>query len=248
MDQPPPDPVEEGDASFGRQRATPLSYDAAKAIARRYLDDMGGDYVVELSPWPMVRSYGWVFFYDSRDYLETGDPRHALFGNAPFLVNRHTGAVVTFGTALRTEDYLIAYEREGLDGYASNRLSTESAPDLFGTDAQAAPPPSAPDPNPGEQALVVALTSVPPNVTDAQVIEVADTIRRNCPQVWQQATSPEQPGYDGLALGGAIRSLRARWSFVMQSPVPLWILAELDWRVRDIARQEHERREAIREP
>ena len=34
------------------------------------------------------RSWGWVIYYQSDKYLETGDPGEMLAGNAPYLVNR----------------------------------------------------------------------------------------------------------------------------------------------------------------
>ncbi|NJC63136.1 hypothetical protein HC028_01200 [Planosporangium flavigriseum] len=36
---------------------------------------------------------GWVFFYQSRLYLQTGEFSHKLLGNRPFLVKRFDGEV-----------------------------------------------------------------------------------------------------------------------------------------------------------
>jgi hypothetical protein len=58
------------------------------------------------------KPYGWIFFYTSRLWFETGDIRYAVAGNAPFLVDRETGAIHVFGTARRTEAYIAQYERE----------------------------------------------------------------------------------------------------------------------------------------
>jgi hypothetical protein len=58
------------------------------------------------------RPWGWVFFYNSKRFLETRDFLHALAGNAPpFIVNRHTGEMRATGTAYRTEHYIAEYER-----------------------------------------------------------------------------------------------------------------------------------------
>jgi len=35
--------------------------------------------------------FGWVFFYDTKEYLETNDVTHALAGNAPLIVDRTDG-------------------------------------------------------------------------------------------------------------------------------------------------------------
>jgi hypothetical protein len=40
------------------------------------------------------RPFGWVFFYDSRRFLETGDPTWAIAGNGPVFVNKNTGEVL----------------------------------------------------------------------------------------------------------------------------------------------------------
>jgi hypothetical protein len=54
--------------------------------------------------------FGWVFFYQSRRHLETGDISHALAGSAPYIVNRVTGAVVPTGTAHPIGYYVSRYE------------------------------------------------------------------------------------------------------------------------------------------
>ena len=58
------------------------------------------------------KEWGWVFFYTSDRYLKTGDFRYAVAGNAPYIVNRHTGEVRVTGTAQRIEHYIAEYERE----------------------------------------------------------------------------------------------------------------------------------------
>jgi hypothetical protein len=43
--------------------------------------------------------FGWVFHWNARRFLETSDPRHALLGNTPFVVDRRDGSVHPLGTA-----------------------------------------------------------------------------------------------------------------------------------------------------
>ena len=50
--------------------------------------------------------FGWVFFYNSAKYVETGDPLDGLGGNAPLVVFRDTGAIEVTGTAAPVEEYL----------------------------------------------------------------------------------------------------------------------------------------------
>ena len=57
------------------------------------------------------RPWGWVFFYNSKRFLETQDFLHALAGNAPYLVNRHTGEVRSTGTAYPAQHYIAEYEK-----------------------------------------------------------------------------------------------------------------------------------------
>ena len=55
--------------------------------------------------------WGWVFFYQSRLYLESKKLEYALAGNAPLIVNRRTGDIVETGTADPPEHYIREYER-----------------------------------------------------------------------------------------------------------------------------------------
>jgi hypothetical protein len=64
--------------------------------------------------------YGWLFFWNSVTFLETGDRRFALVGNAPLLVNRSDGTTSFTGTARVPSHYLREYEESiGLRGPAS---------------------------------------------------------------------------------------------------------------------------------
>lgn len=56
------------------------------------------------------KPYGWVFFYQSRSYVLTGDPSQMLAGNAPVIFNRVSGEYHVTGTAQPIEYYLARYE------------------------------------------------------------------------------------------------------------------------------------------
>ena len=58
----------------------------------------------------MEREWGWVFFFNSMEFLETGDVMQSLCGNAPLFVNRIDGAVISSGTCMPIENYLAEYE------------------------------------------------------------------------------------------------------------------------------------------
>jgi Immunity protein 35 len=55
------------------------------------------------------QDFGWVYFYDSREFSETGEFLHALAGNAPFIVSRIDGRLYATGTAHPTEHYLVEF-------------------------------------------------------------------------------------------------------------------------------------------
>jgi len=56
------------------------------------------------------KQWGWVFFYDSSDFLKSGKLEDALSGNAPYIVNRNTGEIVETGTAYDIDHYVEDYE------------------------------------------------------------------------------------------------------------------------------------------
>ena len=92
----------------------------ATEIAQRHLDSLASGYntfeeaggLTLLPEETVEKEYGWVFFYSTRRYVETGDELYSLAGNAPFLVTKNSGELHVFGTARPLEDYLEEYERQ----------------------------------------------------------------------------------------------------------------------------------------
>ena len=62
------------------------------------------------------KPFGWVFFYNSKTYLETGEIRYALAGNGPVIVNKETGSVDFFGTSRSPLAIVEEYERKLVGG------------------------------------------------------------------------------------------------------------------------------------
>ena len=56
--------------------------------------------------------FGWVFFWNTKEFTESGDHRHALVGNAPLIVDRNDGQLYVTGTAHRL-GYYIEEHRKG---------------------------------------------------------------------------------------------------------------------------------------
>ena len=50
--------------------------------------------------------FGWVYVYNAREFVETGNFLHALAGNAPFIVSRVDGGLYSTGTARPIEHYI----------------------------------------------------------------------------------------------------------------------------------------------
>jgi hypothetical protein len=57
--------------------------------------------------------FGWVYFYDSSRHAEGGDPKYALVGNAPLVVDKNDGKLYVTGTAHPVDHYLELY-RQGV--------------------------------------------------------------------------------------------------------------------------------------
>lgn len=77
------------------------------------------------------KEYGNIYFYESKDYIETGIFGYRLLGNAPFLVEKETGRIVNFGTAYDDDYYIEAYENNSLvpcmDRYWDPKTETYSS-------------------------------------------------------------------------------------------------------------------------
>ncbi len=53
--------------------------------------------------------YGWVFFYQSEEFIRTGKSETRVGGNAPLIVDKYKGDVHITGTAKRIEEYIDEY-------------------------------------------------------------------------------------------------------------------------------------------
>ena len=84
-----------------------ISAETARAIADRFLktlyDTVTDAVIVDQDT--REEKFGWVFFYESKEYLETGDIAAIFVGNAPLIVDRN-GQVYQTGTALPPEEYI----------------------------------------------------------------------------------------------------------------------------------------------
>ena len=85
-----------------------LSDVECRALAEQYLSRLAqqwGEKVV-LLPSPLETSDTYAFFYNSADFVATGNYTYALVGNAPIMVSKLTGEIREAGTAYPTEHYV----------------------------------------------------------------------------------------------------------------------------------------------
>jgi hypothetical protein len=69
-----------------------ISFDRAKALAEESLAAhaaASGDEFVLLEDKIREVREGWIFFYNSSEFMKTGNPISGLAGNGPILVDRH---------------------------------------------------------------------------------------------------------------------------------------------------------------
>ena len=83
----------------------------AQRIAASYLDQMQLETKKFLQIVRVIeKSFGWIFFYQSTEYVETGTFRKMLAGNAPFVIDIKDGKLQVFGTAHSIDTYIEQYE------------------------------------------------------------------------------------------------------------------------------------------
>ena len=91
-----------------------ISQTEARAIAERFLLEhgenvTGGVAIIEQKT--LDRPYGWIFFYNSKQYLENGNPLEALGGNGPLVVARSDGRVTALSGAAEPTASIAEFER-----------------------------------------------------------------------------------------------------------------------------------------
>jgi Immunity protein 35 len=55
--------------------------------------------------------FGWVYFYDGSNHVQTGNVSDALVGNSPLIVDKTDGKLYVTGTARPIEHYLDEFRR-----------------------------------------------------------------------------------------------------------------------------------------
>jgi len=58
------------------------------------------------------KPYGWVFFYNSKKFVDMGVFKYRLAGNGPVIVNKCDGTVEFFGTNKPPLELVVEYEQK----------------------------------------------------------------------------------------------------------------------------------------
>lgn len=86
----------------------------ANVIANRYLRELEqqvGESLALLLDDTLETEAGWVFFYNTVEFIETGDFISCLAGNSPFIVEKNVGAIHELGTGKPVEESLKDFEK-----------------------------------------------------------------------------------------------------------------------------------------
>jgi hypothetical protein len=86
----------------------------ALELVSKQLDGKSSDNVqyVVVGESTIEKPFGWIFFYQSKKFLETGIFKHRLAGNGPVFVNKMTGAIDFFGSLPPFDVILTDYEKK----------------------------------------------------------------------------------------------------------------------------------------
>jgi len=90
-----------------------MNFVEALSLAKEHLSNnwvLEEDSAVILEDKTIEDEFGWVFFYESKNYIESDDYVDMLMGNAPIIINKRSGDVHVTGTAEPIEVYIERYK------------------------------------------------------------------------------------------------------------------------------------------
>jgi hypothetical protein len=86
-----------------------IDFVTAKKLFSDYLQTLEiqvGEPLAVLDENTIEGKFGWVFFYNSVEFIESGRFSSRLTGNAPIIVDREDGSIHVTGTAFPIEHYI----------------------------------------------------------------------------------------------------------------------------------------------
>ena len=88
-----------------------MDFVKAAALAAAWVEIVSEGRAILMREATIAKAYGWIFFYQSSDFLETGHFLAIRGGNAPIIVDRNTNELRVTGTAKPWEEYVQEYEK-----------------------------------------------------------------------------------------------------------------------------------------
>lgn len=88
-----------------------LTKQEAANLVQYRLTKLNQDEELAIAPNIIEKPYGWVFYFNSKKFLESGDASHALYGAGPVIVNKNDGTVNFCGTSTPPSESIAQYER-----------------------------------------------------------------------------------------------------------------------------------------
>jgi Immunity protein 35 len=76
-----------------------ISKENARKIAENFIESIPfesltkEDKLVIIDEYTLEKDYGWIFSYNTEEFLKTRDYDYSLINNGPIIVNKETGAV-----------------------------------------------------------------------------------------------------------------------------------------------------------
>lgn len=86
---------------------------SATKMVQNYLKSMpplSGDNYVIVEEMTCDKPYGWIFYFSSKLYIETGDFMRALGGNGPIVVLKTSGELHQLGSSLPGDEAVREFE------------------------------------------------------------------------------------------------------------------------------------------
>ncbi|SIN91594.1 YrhB domain-containing protein [Vannielia litorea] len=86
-----------------------ITEEAARALVEEEIfKDSDHDFVIEEDR-TLERTYGWIFFYNTRAFLASGDPNDTMPGTGPIAV-LHDGSVVPMPSSMPPAQAILRFE------------------------------------------------------------------------------------------------------------------------------------------
>jgi Immunity protein 35 len=73
---------------------------------------VAGDEVSIVPERTIEKNYGWIFFCESKKYLETGEFSHRLAGNGPVVFEKESGLVHHLGSHTHPQELIREFEEK----------------------------------------------------------------------------------------------------------------------------------------